>query len=368
MCKESLFPGKSSSHDFIPFSPPLLTDPSQLPAMIVCSSGSTGSPKAIPLSHAFLAYMFQASFGLPNSVRFFSFSTLFWMSGFFTLLNGTMNNCTRVIVRRPFNVHTMLEIIKTRKIGMLVCPPAQLQMLLLEKFQPEDLQSILAVFCTGGAVPQSLIDKFKIPIVPGYGMTEAGGIAINGQLMPNNVVKIIDDGGNKLGVGERGEICVQIALPFLGYYRNKAATEDMLKEGFIHTGDIGLFDEAANLHIVDRKKEIFKFNNFHINPTDIEKQLQQLPGIGMVSVVGIPHSVFGCLPAAMIIRSEDATITEQDVHLFAKNNLSHYNLLRGGVYFVDSLPMTVSGKILRRVATTLATELYEKNPDIGFKY
>lgn len=290
------------------------------------------------------------------------------MSGVSAMLFSVMGNGTRVIVRKPYSPQLCLEIIKKHKVGLMICPPAQLQLLLLEKFEWDDLNSLFAIFCGGSAVPQSLIQKFKVPVITGYGLTEGGVISMAGQVAANVVVKIVDDNGNQLGVGERGEICAKIPFPFLGYYRNREATEAMFKDGFVHTGDIGLFDEGGNLSVVDRKKEIFKYNNFHINPTEVERVLQDLEGVGLVSVVGIPNHIFASLPAAVIIKKTGSALTELDVHQYAKENLAKYKFLRGGVYFVKEMPMTVSGKIIRRLTTKLATELLKKNPDIGFEY
>lgn len=312
--------------------------------------------------------MFQNSIGLPNNVRSFGFSTLYWMSGVSNLLSGTLNNNVRVITRQPFSGQLLLKIIKTYEIGYLMCTPAQLQLLRLIKYEEADLLSLRSIVCGGSALPQSLLSQFPVPVIPGYGMTESGTISIAGHLGSGVVLKIVDENGEKLGVGERGEICSKPRVPFLGYYANELATRETLKDGFVHSGDIGVMDANGCLHVVDRKKDIFKYNNFHINPTDVERELQDKEGIALVSVVGIPHPIYAALPAAVIVRTEGSLISEMDVHIFAKARLSHYKWLRGGVYFVEQLPMTVSGKILRREVTKRAAELYEKNPDIGFVY
>lgn len=350
--------------------PKHVSDGINLPALIMFSSGTTGPPKAIPLSHASLVYQFQ-DLHLPQCGPILCFSSLFWFSGIVNLLMATLSNIPRVVVRQQFNAKLCLDVIKKHQVQLMICPPSQPMLMLHEKADlTEDLKSLKMILCGGSAVPDSLVKRFPVLIAGGYGLTEAcGGVTSAGQLANGVVVKIIDEEGNKLGVEERGEICIKPRFPFLGYYGNPEATKDMLKGGFLHTGDIGLFNSSGQLQVVDRKKEIFKYSNFQVNPTDIEQELGGLSGISMVSVVGILHEIYGALPAACIIRAKEGKkITEEDVHRFAKENSSPHKWLRGGVYFMKELPMTISGKVQRKQLTEIVAELFKENPDIGFLY
>lgn len=341
-----------------------------MPAFILCSSGTTGSPKSILVSHAYLTYMLQNDYGLPNNVQSvaLSFSSLYWISGIVNLLMSTLNNNVRVVVGQPFTAPLLLEIIKTRKVGSLICPAAQLQLLRREKYEDSDLQSLRNI-CTGGAaVPESLAGEFPVPVLNVYGLTEVGVVSVSGFLTCGMLLKIVDEDGKKLGVGERGEICLRPPVPFLGYCGNEEASREILRDGFVHSGDIGVVDAKGCLHVVDRKKDIFKFNNFHISPSDVERELQGMAGISLVTVVAIPNDIYAALPAAIVVRSEGSLITEADVHKYAKLHLAHYKWLRGGVYFVEKLLMTISGKVRRGEMTKIAAKKYEETPDIGFVY
>lgn len=157
------------------------------------------------------------------------------------------------------------------------------------------------------------------------GMSEAaGGISgkvtspndkdVAGPLASNVIVKIVDEDGKRCGIGIDGEICAKFIHRFLGYYGNQAATDEFIdEEGFLKTGDIGRFDENGNLHYVDRKKELLKYCNFQISPSEIETFLMSLPSISAACVVGIPDIVATDLAAAVVIRKENCEISEQEI-------------------------------------------------------
>lgn len=199
-------------------------------------------------------------------------------------------------------------------------------------------------------------------------------------------MKIVDDDGNRCGVNVDGEICLKTTYKFIGYYNNREATEELFdKEGFLKTGDIGHFDEDGDLFIVDRKKDLLKYCNFQISPSEIDSYLIESPAIKSACVVGIPDPLVTDLPAAVVVRADGSNITEEEICNMVAGNanpstklmiahkssflfysvLDHfadYCKLRGGVYFVDSLPLTPSGKMLRRKAKEMAIEQYNTLP------
>lgn len=127
------------------------------------------------------------------------------------------------------------------------------------------------------------------------------------------------------------------------------------------TGDIGYVDEKGFVYVVDRKKDVFKYKGHHINPSDIENMLQSIDGVEFAVVVGIPNATtYNLITAVIKKKSECENLHEQDVVEWAKENLPPYKQLCGGVYFVDNLPMTASGKVLRREVRDIATKLYNQ--------
>lgn len=161
----------------------------------------------------------------------------------------------------------------------------------------------------------------------GYGLSEtAGKVTVGlshligdseGKLIDGIQMKIIDEKGNKCGIGEDGEICVKLQYNFLGYCGNEEATKYAIdNDGFLLTGDIGHFDEIGQLYFTERKKELLKYCGNSISPTEIENCLIEIPGIRKICVVGIDDQDCGDLPTAVIVRNEQWKITKDEIDDF----------------------------------------------------
>lgn len=157
-----------------------------------------------------------------------------------------------------------------------------------------------------------------------YGLTEIGGsvslaiipgdIDSVGKLLNGVQVKIIDESGNKCGVGENGEVCVKRHFKCLGYYGNKKATEQLFdQDGFILSGDIGYFDEEGYLHFIERKKDVLRYRGFKVSPAEIENYLVQNLNIDAACVVGIDDKKYGDLPAAVVVKNEKSNVTKEKI-------------------------------------------------------
>lgn len=196
-----------------------------------------------------------------------------------------------------------------------------------------DLTSLKMQICGGSAVHPEFITKMNsyvpnLKIYAGYGTTEhTGGLTVNypnsvlgsvGQLTISMQVRIIDDNGKRCGINENGEIFAKPIFPFLGYYGAPDETKEIYGEDdFICSGDIGHFDSMGNLFIVDRKKEVFKYRNIPVSPSEIENVILTLKGVENVCVVGIPDLECADLPAALVVRSKnngEIIVNEEDIH------------------------------------------------------
>uniref|UniRef100_A0A1B0CQ59 Putative acyl-coa synthetase n=1 Tax=Lutzomyia longipalpis TaxID=7200 RepID=A0A1B0CQ59_LUTLO len=255
-------------------------------------------------------------------------------------------------------------------------PPAQAaQLMNCPLFEKDTLAGLNNYTCGGSMVTKELSNKMKQYLPKGaltivYGMTESGTISTEssqsskgsvGNLTAGCTAKITDDDGRLLGVGESGEICVQTKSQFLGYYGDPESTKETLDEdGWIHTGDLGYFDEDSLLFVTGRKKDILKYNNFHVTPSEIEEILETHPGVSQAVVVGIPDPVFTDLPAALVICKQGKYVSEEQLTEMIEKTLPDYKKLRGGIYFVDNLPMTASGKIQKFRAKDLAIGLFKQ--------
>lgn len=177
-------------------------------------------------------------------------------------------------------------------------------------------------------MPQELCNRINqfLPnsIYVSYGMTELAGIITSnfpvprvgsvGQLISGTTIKIVDDKGNRCGIGKDGEIFFLLQIPFLGYYGDAAATEAFVdSDGWLHSGDIGHFDEDGYLFVVDRLKDILKYRGYQISPSEIEAAILKQPDVTTVCVVGIPDEMCTELLAAVLMKNDTVDVTEQDI-------------------------------------------------------
>ncbi|XP_063707007.1 probable 4-coumarate--CoA ligase 1 [Culicoides brevitarsis] len=358
--------------------PPIIEHPEAHTAVILCSSGTTGKSKGVCLSHSQINVQAEPFAELCEEDTSLCFSTLYWVSGYLTLVMGTLVGLQRIITTEPYSPATMCRIVEKYKVTATINPPYQISQLLgYENVDKCDLSSIRLCHCSGGFMSENLRKQMQKHIngnvIVGYGMTEATLCTLTypdiqlgcvGGLQKRVQAKVVDpDTETRLGPGEIGEIRIKYQFDFLGYFGNEKSTKEAFdKDGFIRSGDIGFFDENCNLHIIDRKKDIIKYNNYQISPSEIEAILQQETGILNLCVVGIEDIEHGTdLPAVVVLKDKSLKITEEDIIKTAERTLPNYKHLRGGCYFVDELPMTSSGKVQRKAVKEMANQFYKKS-------
>lgn len=300
-----------------------------------------------------------------------SFGSFHWFTSLWALSLTALYGATRVITSEPFSPELQLKLIEKYKISFLLSNPYHLVLMLKsDRIHLADLSSIMKLFVTGSKPPSGLRAKID-QCLPNtyfsgmYSITEMGSpIAVEypvcgdkdtsvGQLRRGCQVKIIDDNGNRCGIGVEGEICVKFDYKPLGL----AAFDE---EGFFQTGDIGYFDEDGDLQIVNRIKDLIHYCFRIVPPSSIEAFLLKSPSVEMACVVGIPDPKNTELPAAVIVRRSYSMISAEQIYDMVANHFPDYMKLRGGVYFIDSLPMTPSEKILRSKAKEIATKCYKE--------
>lgn len=307
-------------------------------------------------------------------MRSLCFSSLYWFSGVKCLLTSLLTGITRIISEVPFRPEDFFDIVRRYRVTVVSGPPSHLALCLASSKLPQsDLSSIREYVLVGGAAPYSLIEKFR-EFAPNanfhivYGMSEICDVATAGEvepsnsvgkLRPNKEIKIIDiKDGTPLGPYEIGEVCIRTSIPWAGYYNNPEDTEAIYDDTFwMHSGDVGYMNKDMKLFVVDRKKDILKYNNFQYSPSHIEKVISELKGVAEVCVVGIPDNCMGHLPAAGIIRRFNSDLTQTDVYNHVAENMEHFEKLRGGIYFFDNFPRTASGKTIRHEMTKICAKL-----------
>lgn len=204
-----------------------------------------------------------------------------------------------------------------------------------EDIDKTDISSVRHYLCGGSTVAEELCMQMgkRLPngnVYVGYGLSEIGGIvSFNkpprsgsvGLLCGGVQTKIVDDDGKLCDIIETGELCLKVPYKFTGYYGNSEMTRNAFDtDGWFITGDIGYFDADGYLYIVDRKKDILKYCNYQISPSEIESILIKHPGIKQVCVVGVPDLVCTDLPAAVIVKQDDdIQLTEENIHKLAES-------------------------------------------------
>uniref|UniRef100_A0A1Q3FND9 Putative acyl-coa synthetase n=2 Tax=Culex tarsalis TaxID=7177 RepID=A0A1Q3FND9_CULTA len=371
---EDLLVPTGSESDFVPVH---LDNPSKELAVLLCSSGTTGRSKAVSLSHSICIANVANFFECHSSEVTFAYSSLYWLSGLLMVLSGTLAGATRIITRDPFSVQRTVDIVLRFRVSALFIPPTQAWAIVNDPtVTASSFASLRLPLCGGSVVSAALKRSFERRF-PGkflevaYGLSEVGfAVTLTrkefyrdgsvGFTRSGVEIKIVDEGNCAVGIGREGEILVRTKLVFLGYYGNQEATEEMLDgEGWLHTGDIGRFDEDGLMYVVDRKKDIIKYGNYQISPSDVEAVVQGIAGVAAACIVGIPQENGNDLVTALVVRSSESIGSEFIVQEAAKK-LPDYKHLRGGVYFVDQLPMTPSGKVVRRLAKNIVLKKNSK--------
>uniref|UniRef100_A0A1I8JUU0 Uncharacterized protein n=1 Tax=Anopheles funestus TaxID=62324 RepID=A0A1I8JUU0_ANOFN len=360
------------------FVPPHLGDSHELLSMIVCSSGTTGPPKGVCVTHA-QTIATIGSYPLAKPMTVFNFSPLYWGTGVYMLLNTFAGTSTRLITRRPFSEEAFFEAVEKFRANFVFMPPSYAsQIARHERATQVDFSSLRMLSLGGSYVSEALRDKLDQLLPNGrtynsVGTSEIGWVSCDlakrkpgsvGTPAINIALKIVDDAGNDLGVGEKGHVLIKGSEPFVGYYKNEVATRATIEErGFTRSGDVGYFDEEGYLYLIDREKDIFKYRGFHISPSELEAIVVQIEGVLEVCVVGIPadeeHTTE--LPTAAVVRVAGNALSANQVTEIVDRKVSDFKRLRGGVYFLDHLPKTQSGKILRRKVLEKVLQLVEGN-------
>ena len=232
-----------------------------------------------------------------------------------------------------------------------------------EGFRALDFSKFKVTLSGGMALQLATAERWKKVtggnICEGFGMTETSPVATvnpisNIQLgtigipVPSTLCKVIDEDGNELPLGERGELCVKGPQVMKGYWQRQEATDEILDaEGWLKTGDIAIIQEDGFLRIVDRKKDMILVSGFNVYPNELEDVMAAMPGVQQCAAIGVPDEKSGEAIKVFLVKTADSKLTEEDVKNQMRSNLTAYKVPKY-VEFRDSLPTTNVGKILRR--------------------
>ena len=338
-------------------------------AVLPYSSGTTGLPKGVMLTHrnlvANIAQIIPPMDFQPGEGVALAVLPFFHIYGMQVLMNAALRNGSTLITMPRFDLEMFLSLIQEHQVTHgYVVPPIVLALAKHPMVEQYDLSSLELVF--SGAAPlsaelgQEAADRIGCPVVQGYGMTEMSPVSnltpagqfkpgTSGLNVPNQELRIVDvETGKDLGVGEEGELWYRGPHIMKGYLNNQQATDDtIVEDGWLRTGDIGMIDEDGHVTITDRLKELIKVKGFQVPPAELEGLLLTHPDIADAAVIGVPDEESGELPKAFVTPKPGVELGEDDVKDFVAGKVATYKKL-GFVEFIDEIPKSASGKILRR--------------------
>lgn len=338
------------------------------PAVILYTSGTTGFAKGATLSHKNIrsnVCAFNHLCHMQPHDRMLLAVPLFHCFGQNALLNSALNVGATLVLQRAFDLNETKRLIRQERVTQLYGVPMMFQ-LLLESCEPKDLESVNYCFSAAATLPLQVSQqwqvKFGMPINEGYGLTETSPFAsYNHRLhfVPGSIgtpidsveMKVVDtETGETCPPGELGEIAIRGPNVMLGYWNRKAETENVIRDGWFHSGDIGRVDEAGYFSIVDRVKDMISVGGLKVFPAEAERVLRKHPLVKDAAVVGIEEKVFGEQVVAFVVledRGKSGVNDLLEIKEYAKEQLANYKVPRIIVQ-IDELPRNPSGKVLKR--------------------
>ncbi|MFD9072746.1 FadD3 family acyl-CoA ligase [Streptomyces lasiicapitis] len=341
------------------------------PSDINFTSGTTGRPKGAVITHAqtLRCYAIWSELaGLREGDRYLIVNPFFHTFGYKAGIIACLMRGATMIPQPVFNVDTALANIAAERISVLPGPPTLHQSLLDHPARDAHDLSALRLVVTGAAVvPLRLVERLRTElriatVLTAYGLSEAGGIvtmcrrgdpaeviaATSGRAIPDTEVRVVSAAGDPLPPGSPGEVLVRGHNTMSGYFEDPHETAKVLTpDGWLHTGDVGVLDDAGNLRITDRIKDMFIVGGFNAYPAEIEQLLGLHPQVADVAVIGVPDARLGEVGKAYVVRrSASSALTADDLIAWARREMANYKVPRE-VEFVPELPRNASGKVVK---------------------
>jgi long-chain acyl-CoA synthetase len=336
-------------------------------AALLYTGGTTGRAKGVMLSHASLHYTGHAAYRSahqPGVTRALATLPLSHAYGLLVTVAGLhAEEPMFTVLLRWFEPTEFLETVQDHELHQSSVVPTMIQLLLGCPLEDYDLSSLRYLTSGGAPLPEETERAFtaRLPgtkIRQGYGMTETAALISSspvghervgsvGLPVPGTEVEIRDEQGLALPPGEIGEICVRSPGVMRGYWRAPEATAAAIRDGWLHTGDVGYQDARGYLFVVDRKKDLIIRGGFNVYPRDVEDALTEHPEVAMAGVVGAPSLRHGEEVVAFVALAPGSTLTPQELVTWARERIGGYRYPRE-VHILDAVPLTAVGKIDRK--------------------
>ena len=339
-------------------------------AVILYTSGTTGVPKGVALSHDNLESNARAAASLNELGREDWAVAVLPLSHSYglTVMNAGHILGSRAALLRWFHPEAVLQTIQEfRAVAMSAVPTMLIYLLNYPEADRFDTRS-MRVWGSGAApLPVEIVEpferKFGGRILEGYGLTEASPVVSAhrlsgprrigsvGRAIPGVEISIQDDMDRPLPAGELGEVCVRGRNVMVGYYRNPEETARTVRAGWLHTGDMGRLDDEGFLFIVERKKDLIIRGGFNIYPREVEEVLYAHPKVAEAAVVGMKDPLMGEDVLAFVVLRSGERASEEEIGAFCEGRLARFKCPKR-IRFVESLPKSPIGKILRKELRT----------------
>ncbi len=344
---------------------------------LVFTSGTTGNPKGAMTTHGQTLRTFATwaeVVGLRHGDRYLIVNPFFHTFGYKAGILACLMTGATIVPEPVFDVNQVVARIEQQRISVLPGPPTIFQSILDHPDRKGfELDSLRLVVTGAALVPVELVrglwsDLGIETVLTAYGLTEACGTVTmcrrgdsaeviagtSGRAIPDVEVRIVDPDGAELARGETGELVVRGYNVMRGYFNDGEATDEAIDAGgWLHTGDIAVMDEAGNVAITDRLKDMYVSGGFNVYPAEVEAVLRGHPGVGQVAVIGVPDRRMGEVGLALVVRADagaDPGIADE-LGGWARERLANYKVPRR-FELVESLPMNAGGKVLKRELRT----------------
>lgn len=349
--------------------------------LIPYSSGTTGMPKGVMLTHKNLVSNLKQT-QCPKMMKYegekgkgdvlLTVPPFFHIYGFNGILNYNLKLGYHVVTMPRFTPDDYIKCLVEYQPTTLFVVPSLLAFLATHpSVKKEHLQWVETIMVGAAPTTDSMLEKFllkcektkdQIKLLQGYGMTESSPVTLMtpytypyskvgsvGQLVPSTQARVVSlTTGEMLGPHKSGELWLRGPQVMKGYWNNEAATKETVdSDGWLHTGDVAYYDEEFYFYIVDRTKELIKVKGNQVSPTELENIIMELPAVADVAVVGVPDPLAGEVPKAFVVLKPKQKLTEKDITDLVAKKLTRYKHLDGGVVFLESIPRNAAGKIMR---------------------